>query len=129
MITNMWAKLGGKGRDEVHPLICHMLDVGAVADVLVRRYLSGSTREWLAKGLGVTVEAMPVWAGFIASVHDIGKATPAFQAYSYRDHRGVFNGLQAAGFSFEGIYLADLGSQPRHDVLGRAILPGLLSEQ
>jgi CRISPR-associated endonuclease/helicase Cas3 len=128
-VLKLWAKLGQPGEDAVHPLICHLLDVGTVADALVRHHMSPSTQRWLADGVGVSVEVLPSWMGFIASLHDIGKATPAFQAYSHRYDRDIFAGLGAAGFSFERIYLADLGSLPRHDILSKAVLPRLLHEQ
>ncbi|GAB4326167.1 MAG: CRISPR-associated helicase/endonuclease Cas3 [Promethearchaeota archaeon] len=78
-----WGKLGGGDRaGTCHPLACHMLDAGAVAAELSNRLLPSRLHgefERVAKaalGEGAGRSAL----GLLVALHDLGKATPAFQA-------------------------------------------------
>ncbi|MFG2441062.1 CRISPR-associated helicase Cas3' [Streptomyces sp. NPDC048508] len=63
-----------------YPLICHLLDVAAVFGGLWDAVLHPRLRERIAGELGLSVgEARSVLAGW-AGLHDLGKATPPFQA-------------------------------------------------
>jgi CRISPR-associated endonuclease/helicase Cas3 len=79
-ITHLWAKRSG---DDVgaaeHPLICHMLDVGAVAEALVREVLPSGSLRWLGDGIGCDPDDSASWIGLLAALHDLGKANPLFQ--------------------------------------------------
>lgn len=74
---NYWGKLDGStGR--WHPLVCHMLDVAAVASEVLNRE-PASTKELYASDFGLTWNDAEGWILFFIALHDIGKATPSFQ--------------------------------------------------
>src|SRR5699024_3709367 len=76
----LWGKSEGLPPDVRYPLICHLLDVGAVAEVLWRDHVAIGVRQTIADGLETTVEhagrLIPYWA----SLHDVGKLNHGFQA-------------------------------------------------
>lgn len=76
-IHRLWAKTQQGGGDLHHPLICHLLDVAAVAGLMWDRYLPADIRQRVEAALAVPdARALIV---FVAGAHDIGKASPAFQ--------------------------------------------------
>ena len=81
-----WALWGKAQPDEsaespAHPLLCHMVDVAVVAEAMLREVLPASTRARLLEPLGQAEEEDALaWLVFIVALHDIGKATPPFQA-------------------------------------------------
>ncbi len=62
-----------------HPLICHVLDVAAVAEEMLAHRLPGRLLRWLAHTLGADTTTSLAWLTFFVGLHDLGKATPAFQ--------------------------------------------------
>ena len=73
-----WAKTDRK-TGKVHRLIYHMTDVGVTARLLWDDILSHPLKEQIANWLGLSVEDAGCAVAFIASTHDLGKASPAFQ--------------------------------------------------
>lgn len=61
-----------------HPLLCHMLDVAAVAQELWEAVLSPAARHRVAHALGLEVDDAGRWVAFLAGLHDLGKCCPAF---------------------------------------------------
>jgi CRISPR-associated endonuclease/helicase Cas3 len=79
----LWAKKARANDPDpaaFHPLICHLLDVGAVAEQMWLHCLPPSGRNWFARQLGLEEEQAARWAIVLAALHDWGKAAPAFQA-------------------------------------------------
>lgn len=79
---DLWGKADPK-RAELgptwHPLVAHMLDVAACAEVLLLDVRPARLTSF-ASTLGLTEgEALP-WILLFVVLHDLGKATPAFQA-------------------------------------------------
>ncbi len=75
-----WAKLGkGTYPDDMHPVVCHLVDVGYVAKALWSSAIGQATRDRWSGQLCVDPEAAGLWIAFWAAAHDIGKLTPAFQ--------------------------------------------------
>lgn len=73
--------------DRYHPLICHMLDVAAVAEALWDTALSPAMRGFFQEGLEVRDDdTARRWIAFLAGLHDLGKACPAFQHKYDRQH-------------------------------------------
>lgn len=78
----LWAK---KASDSSHfrlrwlPLVTHMQDASFVALKLCRDWLSPGVRATLADQLG-GLDTLERLASFLGAAHDIGKATPVFQA-------------------------------------------------
>src|SRR5271169_4706641 len=79
----LWGKIRTPtgGPINAHPLICHMLDVGIVAGELFRNVLPGAAKAAISKMLRVDETAAERWISFIAALHDLGKASPAFQLH------------------------------------------------
>jgi len=88
----LWAKSG----DPFHPLLAHMLDTAAVAkEVLYReppRSLALYAEDWR-----LSEEKAARWVAFLVGLHDLGKASPVFQAGWPEGARRV----REAGFSLE----------------------------
>ncbi|WP_018111802.1 CRISPR-associated helicase/endonuclease Cas3 [Thermus igniterrae] len=70
----LWAKSG----DPYHPLLAHMLDTAAVAWAILERE-PRRTRHLYAQDWGLPEEAKGLVA-FLTGLHDLGKASPVFQA-------------------------------------------------
>lgn len=62
-----------------HPLICHLIDVGMVAEALWRDSLSQGVRKRIARQLNLSVDDAGRTISYWAALHDLGKASPAFQ--------------------------------------------------
>ncbi|MFI9382101.1 CRISPR-associated helicase Cas3' [Kutzneria sp. NPDC052558] len=76
-VAAAWAK--ARGRDLLHPLVCHVLDTAAVAERLWPFMLGPAARNEIEAGLqplGAVVE----WSSVLIGLHDLGKYAPAFQA-------------------------------------------------
>lgn len=67
------------GTDEVHLLLYHLIDVGQVALCLWQEVLTEGIRIHLAQLLGLSTEEAGRWFAFLVSLHDLGKAGPAYQ--------------------------------------------------
>ena len=99
-IFSCWAKLGVNGdAPDYHPLLCHMVDVAIVALEMWKEALSPRQREGLSKGLGLgdNQDTAGGWCAFIAGLHDLGKASPAFQLQVERIRSEVRGRLRGAG--------------------------------
>jgi len=62
-----------------HPLLFHLLDVAHAALALWDEVLPDAFKKRIAAALGCDTEAARWVVGFLAGVHDLGKATPGFQ--------------------------------------------------
>ena len=79
-----WAKKGEEsGRYYWLPLEQHMDDTMAVSGLLWEHWLSNGQRELISSSISSpSLELTKVLVRFLGAVHDIGKATPAFQTMS-----------------------------------------------
>ncbi|HIQ12228.1 MAG TPA: CRISPR-associated helicase Cas3', partial [Caldilineales bacterium] len=75
----LWAKAYAAS-GQWHPLIYHLIDVGMTAQVLWDEALTDAVRERYARLLGLSIEEAGRFFAFLAASHDLGKASPAFQA-------------------------------------------------
>ena len=71
----LWAKSG----NPFHPLLAHMLDTAAVA-LAVLRMEPPRTRALYAEDWGLPEEGALAWTAALVGLHDLGKASPVFQA-------------------------------------------------
>jgi CRISPR-associated endonuclease/helicase Cas3 len=56
-----------------------MIDVGVVARRMWRGMVADAAQAEIASSLGLTPDEAENWVTFIAALHDLGKASPAFQ--------------------------------------------------
>ena len=93
----LWAKARPEAeqRARFHPLICHLVDVAVVAREIWESCLSAPARRRIAAGLGQDEAAASAWIACLGGLHDIGKASPAFQ----RQDAAALERLRAAGWS------------------------------
>ncbi|MBQ0855411.1 CRISPR-associated helicase Cas3' [Streptomyces sp. BH-SS-21] len=76
-VRSVWAK-HDRDTEGWLPLWCHMEDSGSVAGLLWDRWVSSNVRALVAEALPGGEEDARLLAVWLAVVHDIGKATPAF---------------------------------------------------
>lgn len=79
----LWGKArpstAGAAYPAYHPVAHHMLDVGLVVQALLRDAIHGSMRRFLTRETKLDWEQAISWLSFVGSLHDLGKASPAFQ--------------------------------------------------
>jgi CRISPR-associated endonuclease/helicase Cas3 len=117
-----WAKFS-KNAGTFHPLLCHLVDVAVVAQAMWRGVLPPRARRRFADALGVDEEAAGRWIAFWAGLHDLGKASPAFQLQT-RDSL-IEARLRRAGLSCRA---ADARANP-HGTVSAQVLRGLLPQE
>ncbi|HLZ69003.1 MAG TPA: CRISPR-associated helicase Cas3' [Dehalococcoidia bacterium] len=102
-LSVFWAKLPRERgvAPAFHPLICHLLDVAAVAEHIWNKTLSPYAQYHLAAGLGMDdLDAARTWVAALAGLHDTGKGCPAFQQQPAAELlRGLYGG---ALFTLDG---------------------------
>lgn len=114
----LWAKYDRKTGDH-HLLHYHLLDVAAVALLIWERVLSDSQRNWLSTICCADASTVQRQLAFLAALHDIGKATPSFQAKA----RPLYDQLLDMGLPQEPIF-----DEP-HGTLSSAILSRQMKER
>jgi CRISPR-associated endonuclease/helicase Cas3 len=115
-----WAKLGDATWPErYHPVLCHLIDVAAVASALWDKVFRPRFRAWFSGRLGLDEAACGQWLPFWSGAHDIGKVAPCFQFRNNAQTRGL-KALEKDGFQF-------LGSEWPHGTISAAVLADLLA--
>lgn len=71
----LWAK---SGVPQGHSLLAHLIDVAAVAHVILEREPPAS-RAWAAQALGLPDSSVLEWVACLAGLHDFGKGVAGFQ--------------------------------------------------
>lgn len=112
----LWGKTGPAG--SWHPLLCHLLDVAAVASVLLDRHVSRAVLRAMAERVRVPEASFVRWVLLLVALHDLGKATPDFQ----RKREASIPELRSLGFA-----LGLPGNQP-HGRVTASELPAYLKE-
>ena len=124
----LWGKADRK-TDEIHRLIYHMIDVGQVVLRLWRTGLNESIRCQLADWMGLNTHEAGQLIAFRAALHDLGKASPAFQ-----DHKRLREPLksrmrtelEAAGLGF--VNRSPGETHTRHEIISTWSLRSSLGE-
>lgn len=93
---HLWAKSEKAHERDTHALIYHLVDVGECALALWKYVLSEQTKQSFARWLNLDVDAAGQQLAFWAALHDLGKASPAFQ----RKYAPALPKLKMAGYSF-----------------------------
>ena len=114
----LWAKADRK-TGAIHRLVYHMLDVGLVAQLIWDKVLHPALKQKLATWLNLTVEETGRLVAFLASLHDLGKASPAFQDHPRMPGQlkaRVMAELRQAGFGFQD-NRPQMERRSRHEVI------------
>lgn len=113
----IWAK---SGSESGHSLLAHMLDVAAVAEMLLEGE-PDSTCKWAEAEFGLPYEQLTRWVAALAGLHDFGKAVPGFQAkWEAGMQAGVHSGLR---------FPHSACGRDRHDLATAALLGRALHER
>ncbi len=89
-------KIWGK-TDPFHPLICHLIDVGCVAQVLAQSKNFAAASTQFSQATECPSNKLINWLGFLSALHDIGKCHPDFQGKATKD---FITPLQTSGLIF-----------------------------
>ena len=118
LTESVWGKSAKRAGGSTNLLIAHMLDTAAVAELIWDRYLSAGLRnriEGFAEGRG---KQLFMW---LCAIHDLGKASPAFQSCDAVEAQRP----RAAGLSWNESRFNPRESW-RHDRVGASLLRKLL---
>ena len=78
-LLKLWAK-SKKGDSEIrYSLIYHLLDTVAVTKALWEYTFQQDLKDFISGQLGIINDEAIVWLSYWVGLHDIGKASPAFQ--------------------------------------------------
>ncbi|WP_314194526.1 CRISPR-associated helicase Cas3' [uncultured Arthrobacter sp.] len=97
----LWSKR--HGLEEPYPLLAHLLDTAASAQVLYDQWLRAGLRDLIEGALGPQARA---WVAAAAGLHDVGKASPVFAGQLLARtpepwHAQARVDLKAAGYSLD----------------------------
>lgn len=128
-IDYFWAKKDDKqGAFKWLPLSVHLQDTKAIADRLWNLWLSDSAKNLITNSLSVKdEEASKNFLTFLAYIHDIGKATPAFQTKPGFNNSSdldtsLLQKLESIGFyDIKDLKLTDIKAS-HHTVAGQFLL-------
>lgn len=117
-IQSIWAKtdVWRRNEDDVAqwlPLACHLHDTGVVAGWLWDHWLAHRIRSRMAVELGSHEQARALVV-YLAAIHDIGKATPAFALLNRR----LAERMRAQGLEFPRVVDSGLRTRLPHDLAG-----------
>lgn len=135
LINSLWAKKEERNARYLWlPLTVHLEDTMNVSRWLFANWLSESQRELCSQGLkgcgnikDVTIDLACDLAAFLGGIHDIGKATPAFQTKKGFNNSHTLDDellckLERAGFSgISNVVLSD-PDRSHHSVAGEYLL-------
>lgn len=99
----LWAKTNRHYDQDydIHPLVCHLIDVAQMVCALWDQHLPQATRRYFSQALNLPPADARRWLAFLAGLHDLGKACPVFQVACQKEYPQVVQQLKAAGFPFE----------------------------
>ncbi|ETA02740.1 CRISPR-associated helicase, Cas3 family [Frankia casuarinae] len=110
----IWGKSAEKAGGSMHLLLGHLLDTAAVGELVWDRFLASTIRDRLddcSDGRGRSLFAL------LCGLHDVGKATPAFQMKD----EGLAQRVRAAGLGWRGV-TPQQGRQWHHARAGAVIV-------
>ena len=128
---SLWGKsVYGAGGVLWLPLYVHMSDSVEVARLLWQDWVPRGTRDMVSRAIGDDEELAAHVLYFLAGVHDLGKATPLFQAKPCTFESGGAESLrwkpERAGLAFKE---AALGARwPSHPIAGQMLLEKYLRD-
>lgn len=92
LLLPLWAKSDMRSHtpDTGTPLVSHLLDAAGVASRLWDTWVPPSTKETIARAFGGDDDQARTYAMVAAGLHDLGKASPAFQ-YQVRNFHAMLD--------------------------------------
>lgn len=117
-----WAKADRK-KEEVHLLQYHLIDVGNAALTLWKSGLNENIKQEIKDWLGLNNEDAGRLIAFWAGLHDVGKASPAFQDHPYMPpklRKRIQQELAASGFTIP--QRSDGEKRARHEIISTSTL-------
>ncbi len=122
----LYAKTNRKNRDQIHLLLYHLIDVGTVAHAMWQTVFTASFRQQMADLLGITPAEAGRFVAFLAALHDLGKASPAYQnKYAPQWLRDKFKEI---GLLIAEEHYNEATKKAPHATVTRWALPKLLTE-
>ena len=82
VLHQFWAKKGDVTPEVHYPLLFHMVDVAVASQTMWDRVIQQGTKNFLSEQLSIPEVSVRHLIAFWTGLHDIGKATPAFQSKS-----------------------------------------------
>ncbi len=81
MILAFWGKTprAGQPATQFHPAVFHMIDVGCVAEAMLRDGPPRLRQAIITAWRGAQIDALLSWLPFLVAIHDLGKISAAFQ--------------------------------------------------
>ncbi len=119
--VRLWGKESGLSRP--YPVMCHLLDTGAVFAELWDVVLGDEVKQAIAEALGLRVAEARTVVAFWAGLHDLGKITPPFQAQVPACYQSVSDDP-----AYVGLQGAENERSFRHEVASHWALYPLFSE-
>ena len=111
----LWGK--SRGLDTPYPLLAHLLDTAATAQIVVNRLVPASLARTVAAQMGVPLADWAQTVKVLAGWHDMGKASCGFQNY---DRKGCPSWLAGS---------TDAADAGRHDTLGACLVWDRLNDR
>lgn len=108
-----------------HPLLCHMIDVAVVTHLLWNDVVSPTLRQRWSATIELDQAAAGRWIAFWAGLHDLGKASPAFQLKRTDD---LFRAQLAALKLLPQAHLHGALTKTPHGMISDTLLRDLLPE-
>ena len=99
----LWGKSSAVGRPNL--LLQHLLDAAAVGELIWDHYLADGVRRQLDGCCGGAGRAL---LGLLCGLHDVGKATPAFQSKNV----DLAEAVRLGGLTWKPLSLASRGWSP-----------------
>lgn len=99
-IKLLWAKSQRDDAQKIHLLIYHLLDSAAVGLGLWKYVLSDSIKREIAGYFNLAYDEMGQYLAYWIAVHDIGKATPAFQHQLNQANPALIKRISDSGLAF-----------------------------
>lgn len=97
----LWAKSNKDCPKEIHLLIFHLLESAAVASSLWNFALSESLKKDIAGLLKMPLDQVGRMLAYWIGLHDIGKASPAFQSLIEQKNPALIEKIRESGLSIE----------------------------
>lgn len=123
----LWAKKARDGKLQWLPLFVHLLDSAGVANKLWRYWLSDGVKNTISNDVGIN-DAGKLFM-FLAASHDVGKATPVFQAKQVKTKSSDLDKEIEKKLSFAGLPMKPIQEFPNADKTPHALATQMILER